>query len=54
MSYKLTDAATIVVVRNQDGGVEYHSAAGPEIEWLSPEQETHLTGLGLVKRMEDD
>lgn len=54
MSYQLTDEAAIVMVRTRNGDVEYHSAGGPTIEWLSPEQESHLTGLGLVKRMEED
>ncbi len=54
MMYRLTDEAAILVVRNQDGDLEYHSACGPEIRWLSPEQQAEYLRLGLVKHVEDE
>jgi hypothetical protein len=47
--YRMTDDASILLVRGRDGSINYHSHGGPEIRWLNDEQAEHFTRLGLVE-----
>jgi hypothetical protein len=52
MAYKLTDDAVLLVVRDRDGGLEYHTHGGPQIPWLSPEQRAYLLDHGQVEEVQ--
>lgn len=53
MTYRITDDAALVVVRQRDGGVEYHSHGGPEIHSIEPDQAARYIELGLIERIEE-
>ncbi|WP_158086636.1 hypothetical protein [Mycobacterium scrofulaceum] len=53
MTYRMTGETPLVIVRDQDGELRYHSAGGPEIPWLSPQQAERYLELGLVEQVEE-
>lgn len=54
MAYKLTGEAALVVVRGQDGELRYHSAGGPEIPWMPPQQAERYLEWGIVEEVASD
>lgn len=53
MAYQITDEAALVIVRGQDGELRYHSAGGPVIPWMAPQQAQRYIELGIVEPVED-
>lgn len=54
MAYRISDEAALVIVRDQDGELRYHSAGGPEIPWLSANQAARYLELGVVEEVPGD
>jgi hypothetical protein len=50
-TYRLTDQAGLLLVRNESGELVYHTNAGPEIPRLSEEQRAHYMNLGLIEEV---
>ncbi len=51
MAYQITNHAALVVVRGQDGELRYHSAGGPVIPWMDPQQAERYLELGIVEEV---
>lgn len=51
MAYQITNDAALVVIRGQDGELRYHSAGGPVILWMDPQQAKRYLELGIVEEV---
>lgn len=60
MAYRLSPQVHLVLVKDQEGKVNYHYSSppgnsldfGPIIPWLSDEQSAHLLRLGMIERID--